>query len=341
MPAHVLHGDSFLVPQALKRLTADAGVEGLLEGNRHNLQGGQVKPQELFSICNALPFMDTGRLVVVDGLLSTQERRPGRNRERSGDSGQGESARGGWDKLAQVVPGMPETTFLVFTDGLITDSNPLLRLLKPVAQIQSLAAPTGEGLSRWIKEASQQKSAGISPAAIKRLSDLVGNDLWTLDGELEKLSLYASGRRIEESDVEELVAQVREASIFAAVDAMIDGRPGLALRLLRQLRQDGREVSYIIAMVERQLRLLALTRDSLDNGTSQKDLGRLLGVSSQFVLRKTLDQARRLSRQAVAARYRRLLEADLAIKQGNLEPDLALELLAAEQSPPVEDRVAT
>ena len=71
------------------------------------------------------------------------------------------------------------------------------------------------------------------------MSDLVGNDLWTLEQELEKLSLYASGRRIEESDVEELVAQVREASVFAAVDAMIDGRPGVALRLLRQLRQTG------------------------------------------------------------------------------------------------------
>ena len=333
MPTHVLYGDSFLVPQALKRLTTEAGFADLLEGNRHNLQGSQVKPPELFSICNALPFMDTGRLVVVDGLLSAQERRSGRNRGRSRDSGQAESTRGGWEELAQVVPGMPETTLLVFTDGTLTDSNPLLRLLQPVSQVQSLAAPTGEGLARWIREASQEKNASISPAAIKRLSDLVGNDLWTLEQELEKLSLYASGRRIEESDVEELVAQVREASVFAAVDAMIDGRAEVALRLLRQLRLDGRDVSYIIAMIERQLRLLALTRDSLDNGLAQKDLGNRLGISSQFVLRKTVDQARRLSRQDVTSQYRRLLKADLAIKKGQMEPDLALELLVAEQAP--------
>ena len=107
------------------------------------------------------------------------------------------------------------------------------------------------------------------------LTDLVGADLWTLDREMEKLSLYASGRTIEESDVGKLVSQVREANIFSAVDAMIDGRPAVALRLFLQLRQDGRDVSNIIAMVERQLRLLALARDSMDRGLPQADLGNI------------------------------------------------------------------
>ena len=332
MPTHVLYGDGFLVPQALKRLAVDAGVAELLEGNRHNLQGSQVKPTELFSICNALPFMDAGRLVVVEGLLAGHERRQGRSRGRDKDSGPPAPSRSGWEELAQVVPGMPETTVLVFTDGPLTDSNPLLKLLQPISRVQALAAPTGAGLARWVKEASQQKGAGISPAAIKRITDLVNNDLWTLDRELEKLSLYAFGRSIEESDVEELVSQVREASIFAAVDAMIEGRPGVAIRLVRQLRQDGRDVSNIIAMVERQLRLLALAQDYLDQGIPQRELGNRLGLSSQFVFGKTVDQARRLSRQAVTARYRRLLEADLAVKRGLMQPDLALELLVADQA---------
>ena len=101
----------------------------------------------------------------------------------------------------------------------------------------------------------------------------MGNDLWTLDRELEKLSLFAFERTIEEPDVVELVSQVREANIFGAVDAMIEGQPAVALRLLHQLRQDGREVSYIIAMVERQLRLLALARESMDKGVAHSGNG--------------------------------------------------------------------
>ena len=57
-----------------------------------------------------------------------------------------------------------------------------------------------------------------------------------------------------------------------------------------------------------------------------------MGVTNQFVLRKTMEQARRHSWSDIMWRYQRLLETDLAIKQGRLEPDLALELLAADQA---------
>ena len=197
--------------------------------------------------------------------------------------------------------------------------------------MEDLAAPTGEALARWIKESAEAKGSSISPAAIRSITDLVGNDLWTLDQELEKMSLYASGREINESDIQMMVSQVREASIFAAVDAMIDGRPSIALRLLHQLREDGREAPYIIAMVERQLRLLALARDSIDKGVPRNEIGGRLGTSSDFVIRKTLEQARRHSWRNIIGRYNQLLETDLAIKQGRLEPDLALELLVGEQ----------
>ena len=338
MPAHVLYGDTFLVPEALSHLKSQAGIAELLDANNHQLQGTQLNPAELIGVCMALPFMDSHRLVVVTGLLGTQERRSGERRRAGGRSqrsevGQQSPSLGGWEDLQRAIPEMPETTVLVFIDGALTDSNPLLRLLKPLSSVKSLKAPSGEGLARWIKDAAQQKGASISPTAIKSLGDLVGSDLWTLDRELEKLSLYATGRTIEETDVGELVAQVREANIIAAVDAMIEGRPGVALRLLHQLRQDGRDISNIIAMIERQLRLLALARDSMEKGLSQSEVTKRLGTTNEFVVRKTLDQARRHSWQGITARYRRLLEADLAIKRGIMEPDLALELLVAEQAP--------
>lgn len=329
LPAYIIYGDSFLVAQGLKKLVAEAGAESLLEANSHQVRSNQAKLPDLLSICNALPFLDTRRLVVVEGLLTTLEARSNRSRGGRG-SRQSSSSAGGWEGLAQAIPQMPETTLLVFVDGPLSQNNPLLRLLRPLAQVQQANAPTGEALARWIKSQAQQKGAGISPAAINSLADLVGNDLWTLDRELEKLSLYASSRSIEEEDVRDMVSQVREANIFGAVDAMIEGKPGVALRLLRQLLQDGREAPYIIGMVGRQLRLLALARELTEQGVPQREMGARLGLPSQFALRKTLEQARRHSGPDISWRYQRLLEADLAIKRGRLEPDLALELLVAD-----------
>ena len=331
MSAHVIYGDSFLAPRRLAALEADSIPDGVLEANRHRYQGNQIQPGELLSVVNALPFMDSHRLVVVEGLLASAEPRGGRRRSTRRESA-AESAAGQWQAVAEAVPGMPPTTILVFADGPLTAANPLLRALRPVCQVEELTAPNGEALARWIKETVEVKGAAISPAAIRSLMDLVGRDLWTLDQELEKLSLYATGREITQTDVQAMVAQVREASIFAAVDAMIDGRPAVALRLLRQLREDGCEAPYIIGMVERQLRLLALARDSLDKGVPVPEIGSRLGVSSDFVIRKTLDQARRHHWGDIVSRYDRLLETDLAIKQGQLEPELALELLVGEQA---------
>ena len=328
MPAYVVFGDSFLVRQRVAALEEEHGAASLLDANRHRMQGNQVSPQELLAICQALPFLDSQRLVVVDGLLTLAESRSGGRARRGGNS-----AADAWQALAEAIPGMPGTTLLLLCDVALNASNPLLRALRQLGSVEELAAPRGEQLARWIKETAEAKGASISPAAIRSMSDLVGGDLWTLDQELEKLSLYAAGREIGEQDIRLMVSQVREASIFEAVDAMIDGRPQVALRLLAQLRDDGREPQYIIAMVERQLRLLALGRDAIERNLPQSDLKRSLGTSSDFVVRKTMEQARRYSRQHIAWRYERLLEADLSIKQGRVDPDLALELLVGEVTP--------
>ena len=326
MPAHLLYGDSFLVSQQLQRLTAEAGAESLLEANRHQLNGGQFNLPELLAVCNALPFLDSCRLVVAAGLLATLESRGGR--------GRGSRSLGEWDKLATSIPLMPDTTLLFLVDGPVADSNSLLRSLRSVAQVQHLQAPIGEALARYVKEMSQDKGAGINPAAIRTLTDLVGNDLWTLDRELEKLSLYAAGRNIEESDIQDMVNQVREASIFNAVDAIIEGRPEVALRLLQRLRQDGAALPYIISMVERQLRLVCLALYWTEQRVPPQELPGKLGVPP-FVARKTAEQARRNTWPDLDRRYQRLLEADLAIKTGRVDSeDLALELLVVDLAAP-------
>ncbi|HAA96034.1 MAG TPA: DNA polymerase III subunit delta [Dehalococcoidia bacterium] len=328
LPAHVLHGDSFLVPQSLDALVAEAGAADVLDANRHRLIGSQTKPGELLAMCNALPFMDDYRLVIVEGLLGTAESQGrGRRRGSSGDSG----ASSTWQPLGEAIPQMPDTTVLIFIDAALSANNALLRMLTPVSQVEELAAPTGEGLARWVKSAAEDKGASISPSAIRSITDLVGNDLWTLDQELEKLALYCTGREIQEADVGEMVSQVREANIFAAVDAMVDGRPAIALKLLHQLKEDGRDAPQIIGMVERQLRLLALARDAIDRGIPQSELKGRLGTSSDFVVRKTAEQARRHTMPEITWRYNRLLETDLAIKRGRLEPELALELLVGDE----------
>ena len=73
MPAHVLHGDSFLVARAQAGLESETGASSLLDANRHVLLGADIGLNGLMELCHAIPFMDPIRLVLVQGLLTTFE----------------------------------------------------------------------------------------------------------------------------------------------------------------------------------------------------------------------------------------------------------------------------
>ena len=326
MPAHVIYGDSFLVAERLRRVKIEAGAADLMDSNRHVVSAARARPDEVLAMCNSLPFLDTMRLIEIEGVLASQQGTGGGRRS----GRRAASAAGAWSQLADAVPTLPDTTLLIFIDGDAQQSNPLLRTLSESCTVHREATPNAQALLQWIKRRAEDKGSSITPPAMQVLAELVGGDLWTIDRELEKLSLYAAGREITDTDVRAMVPYAQEANIFAAVDAVMDGRPGPALRSLMQLIEDGQEPLYIIAMIERQLRLIALARDLTDRGVAQPELGRRMGTNSDFVVRKTLGQARRLTLPQIRSKYRRVLESDLAIKQGRLDPALSLQLLVAD-----------
>lgn len=353
MPAYVVYGDTFLVARQVRRIRREAGADDLMESNRQRVAAGSAQPAEVLGMCQSMPFLEPVRLIEVEGALATQESGGGGGRGGSGGgaaasrsrgggagagagsggrrrSGAGGGAANGWMLLAEAIPQLPDSTLLIFSDGDIGARNPMLRALSATATIHQQTAPSGGDLDRWIKQTALEHGAGIAPPAVRALNEMVGNDLWTLDRELAKLALYAAGRDIAEPDVRALVPYAPDANIFAAVDAIVDRRPGDALRLLTQLLREGREPLYLMAMIERQLRLLALARDLADRGVPQAEMGKRMGTNSDFVVRKTLGQARRANLPAISRMYRRALRSDLDIKTGRMEPEVALELLVAD-----------
>ena len=338
IPAHILYGDSFLLWRALKDLEARVGSPEVLEANSHEIAGPQADFTQLRSFCDAMPFLAEHRLVKVEGLLKLFESRDGRRRPTSRrsrkaapESSEGINALSGWDNLPNYVENeMPSSTLLVFVDEQLSKGNALLKQLKPFSQVQEMPTPSREALSRWVKDRAAEKGARLSPGALSMLIQFVGGNLWTLDNELEKLALYASDRVINEGDVRLLASQSKEASIFIAVDALLEGRPSTALKTIQRLRNEGAEFPYIATMIGRQLRLVTLARDLLDRGHKEQAIGERLGIAHDFAVKRTVEQARKHSWKSLTTLYKRLLEADLAVKQGRLDQDLALELLVTD-----------
>jgi len=328
---YILYGqDDFSLNQAVGKIKADLGDREMVATSTTNLEGQHLTLSELRNKCGAAPFLSSHRLVIVDGLLGRFESK--QSKPRSG-KGKSKNGLGEWEGLDSYIKQMPETTVLMLVDEEVKGQNPLLKKLSPLAEVRTFPLLRGRDLKAWIQQRVKGEGGDITPQAVNLLAELIGGDLWAMDGEIQKLLLYSQERPISEDDVRQLVSHVQEANIFALVDAVAEGRTELAQRILHRLYHDGVAPTYIMVMITRQFRLIAQAKD-LKKGLSRLQIQDRLGLKSSYSLDKTLGQAKLYDFEGVKRAYDKLLETDLAIKTGKYSDKLALELLVTELACP-------
>ena len=326
---YILSGqDDFSLNQSLQKIKGDVGDPEALATNMTILEGSQVTVDQLRSVCETAPFLADKRLVIINGLLQRFQPsdRPGRQGRRRKSTSQPD----GHEALASYIGTIPDSTILVLIEGDIKSTNPLFRALSGKAKVQSFPLLRESGLKQWVQNRVKEEGGSTTPEAVDLLIRLVGSNLWIMSSEISKLVLFTSGKCISEDDIKITVGYTQQINIFAVVDAIVESRAKAASQLLQQLLHQGASPSYLMAMLTRQLRLIVRTRDIQTARMSPNELRSRLSLTSEFVARKTLEQARHYSLPRLRQVYRQLLETDLAIKTGKYEPELALNILVTE-----------
>ncbi|OGO30051.1 MAG: DNA polymerase III subunit delta [Chloroflexi bacterium RBG_16_56_11] len=325
---HVLVGkDDFSIRQALEAIKKGIGDATALMTNTTVLDGRQATLEQIRNSVDTVPFLAEKRLVIVEGLLErfgpperTARKKPPRA------SGSPDEHR----KTVDVLKNVPPFTELVIIGSAVRPDNPLLRAFSSVTTVRNFPLLKEPLLRQWIEQRVKAAGGSISPRAVALLVRFVGNDLWIMAGELDKLVTYAAGRPIEETDVREVVSYTQEASIFSMVDAILEFRAGQALGLLQRLLREGVAPAHLLAMISRQVRIIVQVKDMRARGKARGDIQKSMGLSSDFLLRKAWEQADGYSAERLHRLYHRLLEADLSVKTGTLDGELALNILVAE-----------
>ncbi|MFC2044412.1 DNA polymerase III subunit delta, partial [Chloroflexota bacterium] len=219
---------------------------------------------------------------------------------------------------------------LVLIEDSIASSNPLFRKLSDRGVVKLFPLLRDAKLRERIQERVAAAGCSISPTAIELLVKLVGGNLWIMSSEIDKLLNFASGCLIEEDDVRKIVSYAQQVDVFAMIDAIIAFKVDIAEQLLEQLLREGATPMYLLFMITRQIRMIVRARELKIQGKPEKAIQNKLGLASEYALRKTLEQADRYSLPRFMEVYHQLLEADLAIKTGKYDGELALNILAAE-----------
>lgn len=331
---HLLYGeDSLSLDEKLAALRAIDAPDDLYDVNSTTIDGASANLTELEMAWSAMPFLADKRVVIVRGLLARFE--PRRGRARGASRPRSKAAAGEWDGLGDRLANAPPSTELIFVEGSVARNNTLFRAISKVAEVHRFALPSAREMPQWVRERADKMGAAIEPRAIAALTEAIGNDTRLVDMELQKLALYRSGQRIRRQDVEAMVSYAKEANIFAAVDAALEGRAGVALRMKHQLMEAGSSPIYLITMIARQVRFLILAKDLKSRGLRQDEIGERMSLRG-YPLTKTLQQEGRFSAQQLVEMHRRLLEADLSIKTGAADEQTALDTLIVALAEPTQ-----
>lgn len=330
---YIYHGeDDFRRGAALRELRAGMGDPQFADLNTTTLEGKSLSFSELRHHADAIPFLSDKRMVIVEGLLTRLN-----PRTRASEDGDGETEEETNPELKalllEYLPMLPPTTELIFIDRKsLAKNNPILKLAekeKKHARVKAFTPPGADALPDWVIDHTEQKGGKIDFSAANDLAMYAGPDLRALDSEIEKLITYRAGETIRREDVNLLVANAHEQTIFELVDALGQRRTTKALELLHEQLRHGANEFYLLTMMTRQYRLLLMVRDLAARGLMPDAINKQLSLNP-FVARKLHDQARNYSVEQLEGIMRRLLETDVALKTSRLEPTLALDMLVVE-----------
>ncbi|MEE9203295.1 MAG: DNA polymerase III subunit delta [Dehalococcoidia bacterium] len=309
--------DDFSLTEHLRHLRQELGEPSLAEANTTRLEG-RFSARELAETCGASPFFISRRLVIAAGLLGRFEPR--------GERTPGEAEVGAF---AEALEAVPETTLLVLLEETVKRDNPLFNKLRGRAEVREFPSPRGSDLLMWIQRRVEQCGGRIAPRAVGLLADAVGDNLWSLASEVDKLVLYSGGEPINEDMVRQVASPVREANMFRLTESLLQGRAAGAGQGLHHLLDSGMRPGQILGFMAQQFRRLILAQELLEQKVPEKEVGLRLNIHHPYALKQTISQARQYPFHRLSAAMGQLLETDLAIKTGRWDERLAVDFLIA------------
>ena len=309
---YIFHGDDqHSLKETLADLQSKLGDPTMLDLNTNRFDGKTLAFSQLQHACDSIPFIAEKRLVVVNDLLKNKPPF--------------------LDELIEYLPKLPGTTRLVFIESQnLSKNHPLIKLAQSSDRgyVKSFVRPEGGRLEGWIRQRVQATGGQISPRAVHLLAINVGNDLDSLDNEIEKLVLYKGRGLIEPEDVTLLCPHVAEASIFELVDALGSRHGRTAAHLLQTKLNEGIDPFYLFSMFVRQFRLLIQVKELAEGGSRPPDIAKRLKIHN-FVAGKLFQQSHNFTMDQLEQIYAHLLEIDIGVKTGRTDMITSLSLLVA------------
>jgi DNA polymerase-3 subunit delta len=275
-----------------------------------HLDASEVGGEDAVASCNVMGLFGAGqRLVVVDNV----------------EAWKAPDAKEVATYLKSPAPG---TTLALVANDLKKDA-PIAKAVAGAGDVL-IWDVTAKAVPRWIADQFKLHGTKAEPEACRLLAELVGDDLYELAGEVEKLATWADEAEVTESDVAQLVAPRAESPPWNLTDAWGRRDVGGVLREAeRMLDRTGdpvsRTIPRLVGSLTRHLQRARAAHRLEEQGLSPSDAASKLGMKP-YPAQKLFAQVRNFSGPELDGALIRMAELDHALKGGSrLANELELE----------------
>jgi DNA polymerase-3 subunit delta len=273
------------------------------------LRASDTLGEDAVAACNALGlFASEGRLIVVEGV-------------------EGWKADDAKAVTAYLKEPAPETT-LALVGGELKKDAPIAKAIG--SRGETLLYEVPKGLAGWVGEQFKVRGTTADAETCRLLIELVGDDLYELATEVDKLATWAGGETIGAAEVEELVAPRAQSQNFALTDAWGNRDLAGVLRATERLLERtgdprSRTIPRLAGTLTSHVARVRACQLLEAEGLTSKDAAARLKLHPYFV-QKLYAQTRNYSDRELRDATVRLAELDHALKGGSrLAGDLELE----------------
>ncbi|HHT62829.1 MAG: DNA polymerase III subunit delta [Bacillota bacterium] len=297
--------ERFLLERTLDKLTKFLTSGGTGDFNYEKLDGTGVSPAQVAAAANVLPVFAEKRLVVVAN---------------SPWFGNGKVKEDDPEPLLSYLNNPSPYTCLVFICGEKIDSKrKTVKAVKKVGRIIEFTSPKGVELNRWIEKRFQVRGKKAVPRVADYLAMAVGNDLSSLEQEIEKTALYVGAEaEVTLEDVKKTVCSTSNLTVFNLTDAVSRRDSALGVLYMRELVRNGEHELKVLSLLATQMRNLLKIHVLSKKGMGEKEIAAAAGIHP-YIVKKGRQQCGNFSQEELIQALEILLDVDVKFKTGKGE----------------------
>lgn len=305
--------DTFRSREKLRELVASFKEKFDSGGVNLILFKEKLETDEIFQAATAAPFMAKKKMVVVENLTSAVKSKE-------------------WEELSPLWRRVPEETILVIWEtGQSKDLDKAFKSMpKKDVYFYNYPLLSPNEIRRWLIDRARQKHIEASAFIIDRLIQKVGQDIWQLDSELDKLWARAAGGTLKAEHIDELVDTRLEDNIFIFCDFLSQRKASQAIEILEKLLRSGFNEIELLGKLTWQLKITLKLRSYMDEnpGANINMAAKDLNIHP-FVAKKLKNILDKFNVSELKKIYQDALDLDVNFKNGKAEARLGLELIVS------------